>query len=179
MEGLVAGLKRGDDDAYRDLIERYKGMVYNIALRITGNPTEADDVAQETFVRVYEKVGGFRGRSKLSTWVYRIAYNLSLERRRALQRRGEVSWDGLPPTAHALTDSRPTPEEAAASASEADAVRTAIGELPEKYRVPLLLCYMQDLSLADAAEIVGVTEGGMKTRLHRARQMLLAKLRDL
>jgi RNA polymerase sigma-70 factor (ECF subfamily) len=178
-EGLVQALKRGEEGAFRHLIARYKGMVYGIALRITGDSTEADDIAQETFVRVYEKVGRFRGQSKLSTWVYRIAFNLSVERQRNLHRRAETSWDGLAASESATVDPAPTPEEAAAQASEARAVRAAIGRLPERYRVPLVLCYMEDLSLAQAAEIVGITEGGMKTRLHRARKMLLGKLREI
>lgn len=178
-EHLVRALKRGEEEAYRCLIKRYKGMVYGIALRIVGDHTEADDIAQETFVRVYERVGGFRGQSKLSTWVYRIAYNLALARRRSMQRRAETSWDGLATSESAPADPAPTPEEAAAQASEAEAVRAAIGQLPERYRVPLVLCYMEELSLAQAAEIVGITEGGMKTRLHRARRMLLRRLREL
>jgi RNA polymerase sigma-70 factor (ECF subfamily) len=179
MEGLVPALRRGDEGAYRELIERYKGMVYGIALRIIGDQTEADDIAQETFVRVYERVGGFRGRSKLSTWIYRIALNLSLERRRNIRRAAEVSWEALAARESAPADPAPTPEEAAARASEAEAVRAAIDRLPERYRVPLVLCYMEELSLAQAAEIVGITEGGMKTRLHRARRMLLRRLREL
>jgi RNA polymerase sigma-70 factor (ECF subfamily) len=175
-ERLVQALKRGEEEAYRCLIERYKGMVYGIALRVVGDPTEADDVAQETFVRVYEKVDRFRGGSKLSTWVYRIALNLSLERQRRIRRRGETSWDGLAASDSAVVDPAPTPEQAAAQASEAEAVRAAIGRLPERYRVPLVLCYMEELSLAQAAELVGITEGGMKARLHRARKMLLACL---
>jgi RNA polymerase sigma-70 factor (ECF subfamily) len=178
-EGLVQALRRGEEDAYRHLIERYKGMVYGIALRIIGDHTEADDIAQETFVRVYEKVDRFRGGSKLSTWIYRIALNLSLERQRRIHRRGETSWDGLAASESALVDPAPTPEQAAAHASEAEAVRAAIEQLPERYRVPLMLCYMENLSLAQAADVVGITEGGMKTRLHRARKILLGKLRDI
>ncbi len=178
-ERLVQALKRGEEDAYRCLIERYKGMVYGIALRVIGDLTEADDIAQETFVRVYEKVDRFRGGSKLSTWVYRIALNLSLERQRRIRRRAETSWDGLAASEAAVVDPAPTPEQAAAHASEAQAVRGAIDQLPERYRVPLLLCYMEDLSLAQAAEVVGITEGGMKARLHRARKMLLGRLEGL
>lgn len=179
VEDLVEALRHGEEEAYRDLIERYKGMVYGIALRMVGDRSEAEEIAQEAFVRVYEKVRQFRGRSKLSTWIYRIAYNLSLERRRTLQRRREVSWEGLPSAESTLADPAPTPEEAAMQSSEEEAVRSAIAGLPERYRVPLVLCYMEGLSLAQAAETVGITEGGMKTRLHRARQMLLTKLRDI
>jgi RNA polymerase sigma-70 factor (ECF subfamily) len=184
MSGGNTFLKRlqtGDPLAFAQLVEENQGQVYNLALRMLGDPQEAEDVLQETFLSAYKALPGFEGRSSLSTWLYRIASNASLMRLRRKQP-DTISVDE-PLTLDAgnslprqLVDWSNLPEEELLSSESRQAMDEAVSELPEPLRIVFILRDLQGLSTAETGEVLGLSEGAVKTRLHRARLWLRERL---
>lgn len=172
---LVARVLAGDQDAFTGLVTRYKDYVYTIAVRIVGNEEDADDVAQETFVRAYKALGRFRGDSKFSSWLYRIAVNRSLTHLKRRKRRG-VSVDieaGPHVEAGAVdTERQSTPEELVLGDELRHRVRDAVDELPPQYRAVVTLFYLEEKSYKEVSAVLGIPMGTLKTHLYRARAML-------
>ncbi len=176
-------MQAGDQDAFRELVERYSGTVYNLALRLTNNPQEAEEVLQETFISAFRALDRFEGRSKLSTWLYRIAYNAALMRLRKREpattsidepvvgEEGEV----LP---RQLVDWGALPDEIVLNGELQAALHRAVGSLPESLRAVFVLSDIEGLSTAETAETLNLTETNVKVRLHRARLALREKLAD-
>jgi RNA polymerase sigma-70 factor, ECF subfamily len=165
---LIARARDGDQDAFREIVERYQAAVYNLAYRMLGNADEAEDAAQEIFVRVYRQLARYDPERKFSTWILAIATNYCIDqlRRRRMQL---VPLENIIPWAR----SRETGPEGEAIDREArDELQELIRQLPEKYRAPLVLRYWQDLSCAEIAEVLQVPEGTVKTQIHRARKAL-------
>lgn len=183
---LLEGLRRGDPAAYRLLVELHSADVYNVALRLLGDEQEAEDVLQETFLSAFEAVGGFEGRSKLSTWLYRIAYNGSLMRLRKRKQITTFSLDRPPldekvtdmPASRQLVDWSTVPDDELLTAEARQEMDRAIAELPEALRSAFVLRDMQGLSGAETAEVLGISVPAVKTRLHRARMRLRDRLSD-
>ncbi len=178
---LLKRLQTGDPLAFAQLVEENYGQVYNLALRMLGDPQEAEDVLQETFLSAYKALPSFEGRSSLSTWLYRIASNASLMRLRRKQP-DTVSVDE-PLTLDAgnslprqLVDWSNLPEEELLSSESRQAMDEAITELPEPLRIVFILRDLQGLSTAETGEVLGLSEGAVKTRLHRARLRLRERL---
>ncbi len=165
---LIRRANDGDQEAFRILVERYQGAVYNLAYRMLGDPQEAEDAAQEIFVRIYRQLAQYDSERKFSTWVLAIATNYCIDqlRRRRLQL---VPLENIIPWARA---GEAGPEGAALDREAQDEVQQLLRTLPEKYRAPLVLRYWQDLSCAEIAEVLKVPEGTVKTQLHRARKAL-------
>ncbi len=165
---LIRRARDGDQEAFRVLVERYQGAVYNLAYRMLGDPQEAEDAAQEIFVRIYRQLAQYDSERKFSTWVLAIATNFCIDqlRRRRLQL---VPLEQIVPWARAREAG---PEGAALDREAQDEVQRLLRKLPEKYRAPLVLRYWQDLSCAEIAEVLKVPEGTVKTQLHRARKAL-------
>src|SRR6476646_9350732 len=139
---LIARAREGDQDAFREVVERYQAAVYNLAYRMLGNADEAEDAAQEIFVRVYRQLARYDPERKFSTWTLAIATNYCIDqlRRRRMQL---VPLENIIPWAR----SRETGPEGEAIDREArDELQDLIRQLPEKYRAPLVLRYWQDLS---------------------------------
>lgn len=150
--------------------------LYNLGLRICGSPADAEEMVQETFLNAYRAWGGFEGRSKASTWLFTIARRvcLRMHRRRA----------GEPERMEALADLLPGPSDTVADLHAADpfdeqvareaqgTVETALRELPVEFRLPLVLVDIAELSIAETAEVLGLKENTVKTRVHRARLKL-------
>ena|SRR5690242_3403654 len=162
---------------------RYSGRVYRLAYGITRNTADAEEVVQDVFVQIIHKGGGFEGRAALSSWIYRITTNLSLNKRRGKRRELETSLDELLPTylpdghragerAFVLADWSATPERELLSGESRRILEAAIDRLPEHYRAVLVLKDVEELSGEEVAEIVGDTVAAVKTRLHRARMAL-------
>jgi RNA polymerase sigma-70 factor, ECF subfamily len=174
---LLAALKARDPDAFALMVERHSGTVYNLALRMMNSPQEAEEVLQETFVSAFRALGRFEGRSQLSTWLYRIAYNAALMRLRKREiptfsiDEPLVSEDGeeLP---RQLVDWTALPDDVALSNELRDVLEKAIGTLPLKLRGVFVLRDIEGLSTAEVAEALGLTETNVKVRLHRARLAL-------
>jgi RNA polymerase sigma-70 factor (ECF subfamily) len=165
---LIEAAKAGDQEAFRHIVERYQGAVYNLAYRMLGDPEEAEDAAQEIFVRLYRQLGRYDPERKFSTWTLAIATNYCIDqlRRRRMQL---VPLENIIPWARARDAG---PEGEALSRESRDEVQRLLKQLPEKYRAPLVLRYWEDLSCAEIAEILGVPEGTIKTQIHRARKQL-------
>jgi len=181
---LLDGLRTGDSTAYRQFVESNSANVYNLALKLLGDEQEAEDVLQETFLNAFKAIGHFEGRSQLSTWLYRIAYNASLMRLRKRDQMTTFSIDehlgeageerGSPP----LVDWSTMPDDQLLSAEARQEMDKAIAELPETLRSAFVLRDIQGMSGQETAEVLGITVQAVKNRLHRARLRLRERLSD-
>lgn len=172
-EQLVRRTVSGDPSAYRILYERYAPRVLATALRIVGDREEALDLVQDIFVKVYQDLSLFRFESKFSTWLYRIAVNFSLNRASARDRHAILERKLA---REAAQDSDPT---GAHLPIAPEVVQQAIATLSPKLRAAVALRYLNDLSYEEIAEILGLTIGTVKSRLHLAHEALRAMLKDL
>jgi RNA polymerase sigma-70 factor (ECF subfamily) len=165
---LISRARDGDQEAFRQLVERYQGAVYNLAYRMLGDPGDAEDAAQEIFVRIYRQLGRYDPARKFSTWTLAIATNYCIDqlRRRRMQL---VPLENIIPWARAREAG---PEGEAITQEQRDEVQRLITQLPEKYRAPLVLRYFDELSCAEIADVLGMPEGTVKTQIHRARKAL-------
>lgn len=165
---LIERAGEGDQAAFGALVERYQNAVYNLAYRMLGSPEEAEDAAQEIFVRIYRQLARYDPGRKFSTWVLTIATNYCIDqlRRRRMQ---FVPLENIIPWARARETG---PEGAALDREARDEVQRLLRDLPEKYRAVLVLRYWQDLSCAEIADVLKLPEGTVKTQLHRARKAL-------
>ncbi len=170
---LVARSLAGDDAAFGELVTRYSDFVYTIAARIVGD-SDADDVAQESFIRAHAALGRFRGDSKFSSWLYRIAVNRSLTHLKRRGRRPEPVdlGPGAEGLAAVLPDGGPDPERLVLDDEFRLRVRRAVAALPPRYRAAVTLFYLEEKDYAEVAGVLGIPMGTLKTHLHRARAML-------
>jgi RNA polymerase sigma-70 factor, ECF subfamily len=174
---LLARFHSSDpSSAVVELFEAYADPIYRLALQLLGDPSIAEDVVQETFVSAIAHRDSFEGRSKLSSWLYRIAYNAAMGRLRARQEEPlpeEEPDDESPvPLPSSLVDWNMTPEQLQQDSEAADVMQKAIAALPGKYRVVFFLRDMEGQSTEQTAGILGLTETAVKVRLHRARLAL-------
>lgn len=178
---LIALVLAGDQDLYRVLVDRYSSLVYTAAVRIVGNEDDADDVAQETFVRAYRALGRFRGDSKFSSWIYRIAVNRSLTHLKRCKRRPVTVEMSAAPSMEAdvrSTRVEENPEQHVLDGEFRARVRSAVGNLPGQYRAAITLFYLEEKSYKEVADILGIPMGTLKTHLHRARSLLRGMLEE-
>jgi len=185
-ESLVAHAKENDYKAFEELVKRYEGRIYGHTLRLLGNREDAEDVLQETFLNVFRALGNFRGDSTFSTWIYRIATNNALMRLRKLSHGEREFDDELPPPEsmkrQALASHILDPKDALLEKEMLEELDKAIEKLPEKYRTIFLLRDVEEFSTDKAAQVLGISEAAVKSRLHRARlfirESLLQKFQD-
>jgi RNA polymerase sigma-70 factor (ECF subfamily) len=163
--------KAGDQSAFTSLVEAYQTPVYNLAYRMLGNSVEAENAAQETFIRMYTKLDTYDPERKFSSWLLAIAshYCVDLLRRR---RMNYLSLDDLPPMVELSMPKTAQPEQIVVREQDASAVQKLLEALPPNYRIPVVLRYWYDMSYREIADAMGVTESTIKTRLHRARARL-------
>jgi len=178
MVRLIAG----NDVALNDLMERHATPIFQFLCRMLDNEDDANDLAQETFVRVYRARTSFRIDHKFSTWCYTIAANLARNQFRWRARHPNVSLDADSEgtgqsIGSTLPASQPGPSEQALVAERAAAVRAAVNRLPEELREALVLCEWEDLSVAEVAAILETTPKAVESRLYRARQVLRERLK--
>lgn len=176
---LVSSLQAGDASAFETVIRLYGGRLLVVARQILGSEDDAHDALQDGFITAFKAIRQFEGKSKLSTWLHRVVVNAALMRLRSKKRKREQSLDDLLPTfkedGH---QARPTPEwnqSALAGIQRTETqglVRACIDRLPDDYRTVLLLRDIQELDTAEVGQHLGITEGNVKVRLHRARQAL-------
>jgi RNA polymerase sigma-70 factor (ECF subfamily) len=166
-------LRAGDAPAFEELVMTYQHRVFGVALRMLGSRAEAEEVAQEAFVRAHRALGEFRGDAKLSTWLYAITSRLCLNRlasgERRLTRQGE---DAL----LRLSDAGPRPDAALERRELESALGRAIAELPEDRRIVVVLRDIEGLSYEEIAQVLELELGTVRSRLHRARADLKEKL---
>jgi RNA polymerase sigma-70 factor (ECF subfamily) len=175
-EELVRRAQDGDPAAFDEIVERHKGAVFRAAMAGLRNREDAEDVTQETFITAYRKLDTFRGESELRTWLSRIAWNKSMDHRRRGRIRSFLHLDE--PDAYELPSLEADPERKTLAASVHAKVRQEIDRLPENLRDTLLLAASGDLDYASIAELMGVREGTIKSRVHEARALLRSSLKD-
>ena len=176
---LLAALRRGDDAAYESLVRAETGRMLAVARRILRNEEDAREAVQDAFVSIFKGIGGFAGGARLSTWLHRVAINAALMKLRARKHVQERAIDDLLPRfddkGHELESHAPWSESAEELVSREETralVRRLIDELPETYRVALLLRDIEELSTEEVARQLEVTPNAIKIRIHRARQAL-------
>lgn len=163
--------QKGDRAAFGRLVEVFQGPVYNLCYRMLGNSGEAEDAAQETFVRMFTKLHTYQPERKLASWVLSIASHYCIDRLR--RRHGEMLSLDDEPVAAVVAARQAGPEESAMRNEVRDEVQRAINRLGPAYRIPLILRYWHDLSYAEIAEVMGLTVQAVKSRLHRARLQMI------
>ncbi|MFN3241935.1 MAG: RNA polymerase sigma factor [Planctomycetota bacterium] len=185
---LLARLRSGDDDAFRELVEAHGGRLLAVARRITRDDSDAEDVLQEAFVSAFGKLADFDGRSRLSTWLHRIVVNTALMRLRARRSQPMRDIDALLPTFvdghHEQTMPRwqPLAEDASAEAvrrERHDALWGALEQLPDGYREVVVMRDLEGMESKDVATQLGVRDDTVRQRLHRGRQALTRLLRPV
>ena len=160
-----------DQAAFGDLVQRYQSAVYNLAYRMLGDPTEAEDAAQEVFVRAWNQLHTFQQDRRFSTWLLSIASHHAIDMLR--RRKPQAPLDDV---ALFIESDDPQPDELALRGEQREMVQQLLNKLPEKYRNVTVLRYYNDLSYDEIARATGLTESAVKTQLHRARRMLAGLL---
>jgi RNA polymerase sigma-70 factor, ECF subfamily len=181
---LVARLKAGDQAAYEELVRTLGGRMLAVARRFLTDEEAAKDTVQDAFLSAFRGIQRFDGQAQLSTWLHRIVVNAALMRIRTRQRRPEQSIEPMLPVfaedghhAEAVISWTESGEQALERKETRALVRAAIAELPDAYRVALLLRDIEGLSTRQAADLAGISENALKLRLHRARQALATVIR--
>jgi len=179
MERLMAG----HDVALNDLMERHASPVFQFLCRMVGNEDDANDLAQETFVRVFRSRATLRTGEKFSTWLYTIAANLARNHFRWRARHPNVpleaeTGDAGQTLGSTLPGNVSAPNEQALAAERVAAVRAAVGKLPEDLREAIVLCEWEERTMAEAAAILETTPKAVESRLYRARGILREKLKS-
>jgi RNA polymerase sigma-70 factor, ECF subfamily len=174
-------IKSGDRRAFEELVYRYQDMVFNLCVRMLGNRADGEDAAQETFVKAYEALQGFKGEAAFSTWLYRIAVNVCRNLStsfwaklsgKAVRLDKPVDDDEGGPRERELPSNGLTPEQVLYRRRNAKNVRDAIARLPAKHREIIVLADIQELSNEEIRAITGLNEGTIKSRLNRGREAL-------
>src|SRR5947207_2943263 len=180
---LVARLQARDETAVHELAERYGSRIYQLALRQMKNQEDAEEVTQDVLLKVYRKIGAFRGDSALSSWIYRITFNTAMSRlrtsklaRQAQQQERNRDEDDKLRALREPADWSNMPDEATLRSQLRSAVFAAIDELPEIYRAPVVLRDIEGLSTEEASTRLRVKDQTLKSRLHRGRLMLRERL---
>lgn len=177
---LIGRLKQRDEQAFNEIVRLYRDKVFSLVYRMIGSRSEAEDIAQEVFVTVFKTVDTFRGESKFSTWLLRIAANHSKNQIKYLARR-PTDANGLDDAADGAAGGHPAPPvqghidgpDVLAEAAELETLmQRAIADLDEDHRLVVILRDVQEMSYQEIGEITGLAEGTIKSRLHRARMAI-------
>lgn len=179
-KNFVKKLKSGDKKAFEELFIEYKNMVYTIVDRMIYNKDKVEDITADIFLKIYKNIYQFDERSKLSTWMYRIAYNHCLDYISKLKKDPLASYKPLDNIGGRLPDvEQSTPEELVLKGEKEKALYAIVDSLPEKYRMVVNFYYFEGTSYKDISEIMGVPIGTVKTYLFRAKLWLKKKLEQM
>ncbi|MBI2152307.1 MAG: sigma-70 family RNA polymerase sigma factor [Candidatus Rokubacteria bacterium] len=170
--GLVEALRRGEPDAFERLVLAYQHRVFSIALRMLGDRGDAEEVAQEVFLRVHRSIRGFRGEAKLSTWLYAITSRLCLNRLKAPGRHRRAGEAALA----RIANGHPNPGAALEASEREAALHRAIAELDEERRIVVVLRDLHGLAYEEIAAALDLPLNTLRSRLHRARMELKERL---
>lgn len=174
---------KGDQNAFAEIVELYQDKLYRVCFRMLGNMHEAEDIAQEAFVRAFINIHTFDTNRKFSTWLYRIGTNLCIDRIRKKKPDyyldAEVAGtEGLNMYSQ-IAASEELPEDQVMKMEMQDRVQYEISRLPDKYRAVIVLKYMEDLPLQEISDILEMPLGTVKTRIHRGREALRKQLSNM
>jgi len=177
---LVARFLQGEKEAFDTLVERYRSKVTRLAMRFTRDPDEAEEIQQEVFLAVYQKLGQFKGNSAFSTWLYRVTVNASLMRLRARPNRELIPLDsfGEEPVLKD-EDDQPGVYDHIITEQSLARIENAITPLPDEFKTVIILRDIEGFSNEEAAEIMDLSVAAVKSRLHRARSCLRERLKEL
>ncbi len=183
VNNRIKQVLKGDQNAYSDIVNLYQHKLYQICYRMLSNKHEAEDIAQEAFVRAYINLHTFDQKRKFSTWLYRIATNLCIDRIRKKKPDyyldAEVAGtEGLDMYSQ-LSSNDKLPDDQVEQMELQDRIQYEISRLPDKYRSVIVLKYMEELSLQEISEILDLPLGTVKTRIHRGREALRKQLNNL
>jgi RNA polymerase sigma factor (sigma-70 family) len=178
---LIRRCKRGDEDAFAQILARYRGPIYNLCYRMTRNPEDSRDLGQEIFIKVFSLLDRYDEEYAFSSWLFRIATNhcidhLRRNRLRFLSLERDGGFDDEEGEMQ-IPDTGPTPEVKLQRREAVERLEEVIAELPPHYRVITLLRHDQELSYEEIAEVLDLPLGTVKARIHRARNMIQAILR--
>jgi RNA polymerase sigma-70 factor, ECF subfamily len=182
---LVAQLRRQDEGAAEALVSAYGNRVYRLAIRITGNASDAEEVVQDALWTVVRKIDTFRGDSAFGSWLYRIVANAAYQKVRGQRRRTEISLDDVLPTFHedgqhaaAIIDWSPRVDDPSHQTELRRVLSAALDALPADHRTAVILRDVEGLSVAEVAATLGLSVANAKTRVHRARLVLRSHLAE-
>ena len=174
---------KGDQSAFEEIVSLYQNRLYQVCYRMLGNRHEAEDIAQEAFIRAYINLHTFDQKRKFSTWLYRIATNLCIDRIR--KKKPDTFLDAPVPGTDGLdhysrlAHESPLPEEEVEKMEQQERVQYEISRLPDKYRSAIVLRYIEELPLQEISEILDLPLGTVKTRIHRGREALRKQMKKL
>lgn len=174
---LVNRCLQGEGAACEMLLDRYRNRVFSYVLRLAQNPADAEDIAQETFIKAFSRLNGYNPKYQFSSWLFRIAHNSCMDFFRSHDT-ALVSMDDDDAPLE-LPDGAPGPEEWTDLRLSQESIEQLLASLPIAYREVVLLRYKEDLSCAETAQALDIPEGTVKVRLFRAREMLKGKLAAL
>lgn len=183
VKNRIKQVKKGDQNAFAEIVDIYKDKIYQLCYRMLGNSHEAEDIAQEAFIRAYVNINNYDMDKKFSTWLYRIATNLTIDRIRKKKPDyyldAEVTGtEGLTMYSQVAADVA-LPEDQVETMELQQMIQKEILKLPDKYRSVIVLKYIDELSLIEISEILDMPIGTVKTRIHRGREALRKQLRHL
>jgi RNA polymerase sigma-70 factor, ECF subfamily len=183
---LIARLRARELEAFEELVRHFERPVYSLCFRLLGDAEEARDAAQETFLKVYRGLSGFRGEAGLKTWIYRIAINQAMNQQRWWRRRHRdetISLDlnrgDAEPLANLLPERSASPEQLAIAGERERSILRALAEIKPEYRITLVLREIEELSYEEIAETLGISIGTVKSRIARGREELRRRVKDL
>lgn len=180
IKRIIKKVKKGDQEAFSELVELYKDKVYQISYRMLKDAYEAEDIAQEAFIRAYTNISSYDPKRKFSTWLFTIVTNLSIDRIRKrkpdyfldAEKEGNEGYSMY----STLPSDEPGPEEKVEKLELQNQIQDRISSLPPLYRSIIVLRYIEELSIKEIGHILNIPEGTVKTRIHRGREALRKQL---
>lgn len=170
--------QRGSAAAFEMLMGDYEKKIYSLCLRMMGNVHDGEDAAQETMIRIWQKIGQCRDAQALPTWIYRVTASVCTDAIRKRAKKASVSLEILQEDGYEPQDGTPTPQQAAEDAERREALSRAVAQVPEEMRSVFLLRDVHALSVEQTAKALGVTQGTVKSRLFRAREKIARAMRE-
>jgi len=183
VKSRIKQVRKGDQNAFGEIVELYKDKVFQLCFRMLGNSHEAEDTSQEAFIRAYINIERYNIDRKFSTWLYRIATNLCIDRIR--KKKPDYYLDAEVAGTEGLTlysqipASQLAPDEEVSKIELQEIIQNEILKLPEKYRTVIVLKYIEELPLTEISKILDLPIGTVKTRIHRGREALRKQLRHI
>ncbi len=175
---LVEKLKSGDKRAFETLFIEYKDIVYTIVCRMIYNKNQIEDITSDILLKIYKNIRQFDERAKLSTWIYRVAYNHCVDYITKLKRNPLEAYKPLD-AMFSLSSSSPNPEEASLKSEKDKVLYALVDSMPERYRMVINFYYLEETSYKDISEIMGIPIGTVKTYLFRAKVYLKKKMQEM